>query len=169
MSINYSFLETLNMLKNTFKYGIMISLIISSIIFITLLILNKDNKKIKYVIYFINIILICLICYYYLKGIITFNFNNPINNIYFYFFNSIIYLIIMSLVNSKIKYKKINYILYGLILIGLLFALFMTHSLNNVTLIVLLNIYPIIKFGNIIYVIYYLFVIFNLFKNKREI
>ena len=76
MSINYSFLETLNMLKNTFKYGIMISLIISSIIFITLLILNKDNKKIKYVIYFINIILICLICYYYLKGIITFNFNN---------------------------------------------------------------------------------------------
>ena len=169
MSINYSFLETLNMLKNTFKYGIMISLIISSIIFITLLILNKDNKKIKYVIYFINIILICLICYYYLKGIITFNFNNPINNIYFYFFNSIIYLIIMSLVNSKIKYKKINYILYGLILIGLLFALFMTHSLNNVTLIVLLNIYPIIKFGNIIYIIYYLFVIFNLFKNKREI
>ncbi len=162
MSINYSFLETLNMLKNTFKYGIMISLIISSIIFITLLILNKDNKKIKYVIYFINVILICLICYYYLKGIITFNFNNPINNIYFYFFNSIIYLIIMSLVNSKIKYKKINYILYGLILIGLLFALFMTHSLNNVTLIVLLNIYPIIKFGNIIYIIYYLFVIFNI-------
>ena len=68
----------------------------------------------------------------------------------------------MSLVNSKIKYKKINYILYGLILIGLLFALFMTHSLNNVTLIVLLNIYPIIKFGNIIYIIYYLFVIFNI-------
>ena len=140
------------------EYGVMIAIIISMIILVILLILNKDNKKNNYIVLTINLILIIIILIYYIKDIFTFNFSNPINNIYFYFFNSIIYLIIMSLVIFKTKYKNINYIIYGFNLINLLFSLFMTPYLSNQTLIVIGNIYPMIKFGNIIYIGYYVFI-----------
>ena len=145
----------------------MIAIILSCIILVIMLILNKDNKKTKYIVSTINFVLIIIISIYYIKDIIKFNFDNPLNNIYFYFFNSIIYLILMSVITFKTKYKKINYIIYGLSLINILFSLFMTHYLSNSTLIVIGNIYPMIKFGNIIYIVYYILLcikfIYNLF------
>lgn len=168
MSLNYNFVETLKLLLNSLKYSVMIAIIISMIIFTILLIINKDNKKTNYIVSIINLILIIIIGIYYLKDIIRFNFNDPFNNIYFYFFNSIIYLIIMSLISFKTKYKKINYIIYGFNLINILFSLFMTHYLSNSTLIVIGNIYPMIKFGNIVYVIYYIFVCINFIIGRFE-
>ena len=166
MSLNYNFIETLKLLLISFKYEIMISLLIGISIFIALLIINEKNKKINYIICIINILVIIIISLYYMKGIISFKFSNPINNIYFYFLNSIIYLITMCIINFKIKYKKINFIIYGISLINILFSLFMTHYLNNQTLIVIGNIYPMIKFGNIIYISYYV-IILIIFINKR--
>lgn len=166
MSLNYNFIDTLKLLVNSLKYEIMISLIIGISIFIALLIINEKNKKINYIICIINILVIIIISLYYMKGIISFKFSNPINNIYFYFLNSIIYLITMCIINFKIKYKKINFIIYGISLINILFSLFMTHYLNNQTLIVIGNIYPMIKFGNIIYISYYIIIII-IFINKR--
>lgn len=162
MSLNYSIIETIKLLKNAFKYNIFYSIIVSCILFVIILILNKDKKIIRYIVLGLNIILITLISYYYIKSILTFKFNNPINNMYFYFFNSIIYLVIMAILNFKIKYKKINYIFYGLILINLLFSLFMTHYLNNIEIIVIGNIFPMIKIGNIIYFVYYIIMLINL-------
>jgi len=171
MSLDYNFVETLKLLLTSLKYNVMISIIISTIILVILLILNKNNKKTNYIVSFINLILIIIISIYYIKDIFTFNFRNPINNIYFYFFNSIIYLIIMSLISFKIKYKKTNYIIYGLSLINILFSLFMTHYLDNQTLIVIGNIYPMIKFGNVIYIGYYICLLLylgsNLCKKKK--
>lgn len=161
MSLNYNLIETFKLLLNSLQYNVMISIIISLIIIIGLLIINKDNKKTNYIVLSINIVLIIIILIYYLKDILTLKFNNPINNIYFYFFNSIIYLIIMSVFCFRSIHKKTNYIFYGLSLINLLFALFMTYYLNNQTLIVIGNIYPMIKLGNIIYIIYYIFVIIS--------
>ena len=158
MSLNYNIIETFKLLLKSFKYDIFIALIIGMAILVILLILNKHNKKINYLIYSIDLILIVIISIYYMKDIISFKFSNPINNIYFYFFNSIIYLIIMGIVLNN-KYKNINYIIYGLSLINLLFSIFMTHYLNNQTLIVIGNIFPMIKFGNIIYFLYYIFLI----------
>jgi hypothetical protein len=158
MSLNYNILETFKLLLNAFKYDIFIAIIIGMTILVLLLILNKNNKKINYLVYSINLILIIIISIYYIKDIISFKFSNPINNIYFYFFNSIIYLIVTSIILNN-KYKKLNYIIYGLSLINLLFALFMTHYLSNQTLIVIGNIFPMIKFGNIIYILYYIFLI----------
>ena len=74
----------------------------------------------------------------------------------------------MSIMTFKIKYKKTNYIIYGLSLILLLFSLFMTHYLGNNTLIVIGNIYPMIKFGNIIYFVYYTFIFLLFIKKKRH-
>lgn len=159
MSLNYNIIDTFKLLINAFKYNIFYSIIIGSILFVIILILNKDKKIIKYIILGLNIILITLISYYYIKSILTFKFSNPINNMYFYFFNSIIYLIIMTILNFKTKYKKINYIFYGLVLINLLYSLFMTHYLSNVEIIVIGNIFPMIKIGNIIYLIYYIVMI----------
>ena len=158
MSLNYNFIETLKLLLISFKYEIMISLLIGISIFIFLLILNKQNKKINYIISIINILIIIIISIYYIDDIVKFKFSSPINNIYFYFLNSIIYLITMCIINFKTKYKIINYIIYGISLINILFSLFMTYYLNNQTIIVIGNIYPMIKFGNIIYLGYYTFI-----------
>ena len=168
MSLNYNFIETLKLLLNSLKYGIMIAIIISMIIFVILLIINRENKKTNYIVGIINLVLIIAISIYYIKDIIKFNFSNSINNIYFYFFNGVIYLIVMSIISFKTKYKKTNYIIYGISLIFILFSLFMTHYLNNTTLIVIGNIYPMIKFGNIIYIIYYLLICISFIKCKLE-
>ena len=68
----------------------------------------------------------------------------------------------MSIINLKINYRKINYIFYGLVLINLLYSLFMTYYLSGIELIVIGNIFPMIKFGNIIYLIYYIFILINI-------
>ena len=167
MSLNHNIIETLKLLSTSFKYNIFISIIISSILFVIVLMLNKDKKIVNYIILGINLLLIILISYYYISSILTFEFSHPINNMYFYFFNSIIYLIIMTILNFKTKYKRINYIFYGLILINLLYSLFMTHYLSNVELIVIGNIFPMIKFGNIVYISYYIFVIILIIKSLK--
>lgn len=163
MSLSYSFIDTLKLLSQAFKYDIFIAIILSSIILTIILIINKDRKIINYIVAFINIVLIIDISYYYLNSILTFKFSNPINNIYFYFFNNIIYLIIMTIFTFKSK-KNINFVFYGLSLINILFSLFMTYYLSNVTLVVIGNIYPMIKFGNIIYIVYYVYIFIRLIK-----
>ncbi|MBR6689958.1 MAG: hypothetical protein IKL65_01335 [Bacilli bacterium] len=159
MSLNYNITETFKLLLKAFKYDIFLAIIISSILFVIILIFNKNNKKFNYILLVINVLLIGLICYFYIGQILTFKFTNPMNNMYFYFFNSIMYLIITTLVNFKTKYRNINYVFYGLVLINLLYSLFMTHYLNNIDLIVIGNIFPMIKFGNIVYLLYYIFLI----------
>ena len=105
----------------------------------------------------------------YIKDMLNFNFNNPLNNIYFYFFNSILYLIIMSIYSFKTKRIIVNYIFYDLVLLNLLFSLYMTYYLNNVSLIVIGNIYPMIKFGNIIYIVFYIFVIIDVIISHKKL
>ena len=162
MSLNYNIVETLKLLINAFKYDIFLAIIISSILFLIVLIINKDKKIIKYIILVVNVLLIILIGYYYIKDILTFRFSNPINNMYFYFFNSVIYLIVMAIVAFKTVYKKTNYIFYCISLINLLYSLFITYYLGNINLIVIGNIFPMIKFGNIIYFVYYILLIISL-------
>ena len=159
MSLDYNVIETFKLLGSAFKYPIFYSIIIVSILLVIILIINKEKKITKYIVCGINLVLIVLICYFYLNQIFSFKFTSPINNLYFYFFNSFIYLILMSIINFKTKYIKINYMIYVLALINLLYSLFMTHYLNNINLIVIGNIYPMIKIGNIIYFIYYILLI----------
>ena len=168
MSLNYGFIETLKLLGNAFHYNIFISIIISFIILTIILYINKDKKIMKYIISIINIILVLLVCYFYLKDILSFKFNNPINNMYFYFLNTIIYLIVLIV---KRKYSILDFIFYGISLINILFSIFMTNYLNNINLVVIGNIFPMIKFGNIIYILYYLILLIKLiikkFNNKK--
>ena len=168
MSLNYGFIDTLKLLMQSFKYNIFISIIVSLIILTIIFIINKNKKVINCVILGLNIVLIFIICIYYIKDILNFNFRNPLNNIYFYFFNSILHLIIMSIYSFKTKRIIVNYIFYDIALLNLLFSLYMTYYLNNVSLIVIGNIYPMIKFGNIIYIVFYIYVIIDVIFSYRK-
>ena len=168
MNINYSLKDIFKILGNAFSFNIFITIIISSLIYIILLFINNKRKYTNKIFIIINAILIIIISIFYLKGIVRFNFSKPIKNIYFYFFNSIIYLIIISIFNKriKIKYKIISYIFYFVVLINLLYSLFMTIYLNNFTELITINIYPMILIGNITCFIYYIFTI-TLFLTKK--
>ena len=160
MSINLDLGKTFSLLFDSLRYNVMVSIIISSII---LFILCLYNKKIsKYAILIINAILIILISVYYIKDIISFEFNNPLNNIYFYFFNSIIFIIIFSIRTIYNKLNVYDYIFNSLFLIFILFSLFMTHYLKDIRDLVIYNIYPMIKFGNILMLVYYLILLTKL-------
>ncbi len=163
MSLNYNIIETFKLFPLIFRYNVFYSILFAAIIFNIILILNKDKKVTKYLVLIINLLILVLILYYYMFDIIKFKFSNPINNIYFYFFNTIVCLIVFSI---KKKYKLHDYIFYTIFLINILFSLFMTHYLGNNTIIVIGNIFPMIKFGNIIYIVYYLILIIKLVRNR---
>ena len=157
MSLNYNIIDTLKMFIDCMRYNAMISIIISSIILCVLCILNK--KFGKYLILVINVIILFLIGKYYIKEILSFNYSNPINNLYFYLFNSIIFIIVFSIETVFNSLDNYDYIFNSVFYIFISFTLFMTNYLNNITLIVLYNTFPMIKFGNILMLIYYLTVL----------
>ena len=157
MSLNYGIIDTIKLFYPTLKNSMFVSIIIGIIILNVIYIYN--SRFIRYVSLVLSSLCICGILYYYIGDIITFNFRNPINNIYFYFFNSIIYLIISTIIFFKDKYKNINYICYCISIINISYSIFMTCYLNNSTLMVIANIFPMVKFGNILYIFYYILLI----------
>ncbi len=154
MSINLNLSRTFSLLLDSLKYNVMISIIVSSIALFIICILNE--KVSKYIIITINVLLLFLIGKYYIKDIFSFEFSNPLNNMYFYFFNSVIFMIIFSIEAILNKLDKYDYIFNSLFLIFISFSIFMTHYLVNIPDIVIYNIYPMIKFGNILILVYYL-------------
>lgn len=168
MYLNYSITKLFALLIDyVYNYKIFIAIILSCIIYCTLYFVNINNKKFNLLTLLINFILIVLIIYYYNSGLMqTGIFNHFSHNMYFYFLNSIIYLVIVSVMFYKNKLKRMCIISYGLGLIFLLFALFMTYYLSNIDIVVLGNIYPSIVFGNYIYFIYYFILIVFIIKNK---
>ena len=161
MSINYGLSKTFSLLLDSLHYNVMISIIISSIILLVICLMNK--KVSKYLVLSINVILLVLIMKYYILEILKFDFIDPINNIDFYFLNSIIFIVIISLKSIFNKLNKYDYIFNSIFLIFIGFSLFMTHYLNNLTYIVIFNIYPMIKLGNILMIIYYIVLLTKVF------
>lgn len=158
MSLNYGIIDTIKLIYPILTNHMFISVLIGIIILTVIYIYN--SRIIKYISLFLSLLGIGFILHYYLNDIIKFNFNNPINNIYFYFYNSIIFLIISTVVFFKNKYRDINYVCYCISVINISYSIYMTSYLHNNTLIVIGNIFPMIKFGNILYMFYYIFIIY---------
>lgn len=153
-SIDYLFNS---LITSIIEYKVYIFIIISSIILLILLI-NK-SKIIKYIVLGINIVISMLILLNYNIHLFNINiFNRFLHNIYFYFLNSIIFMIINTIVMFKDRCYKTNSVFYIIHLIFILFSLFMTYYLSNNHYLVLFNIYPEIVLGNIIYIVYYIFI-----------
>lgn len=160
MSINYNLSKTFSLFLDNLKYNVMISIIISSIILFLICLFNK--KMGKYLIIIINCVVLFLICKYYSKDIIKFEFENPFNNIYFYMFNSIVFITLISIKSILNKLTIYDYIFNSIFLIFISFALFMTHYLSNITYLIIFNIYPSIKFGNALMIAYYIVFLTNI-------
>ena len=157
MSLNYNLIDTIKLIELVIKNKMFISILISISILSIIFYINK--KYLKWLILTINIVLLFGVCYYYLFDIISLNFNNPINNIYVYFLNTILFITIFSVLLFINKVSKIDFIFYYITLINIIYSLFITYYFKNYTIIVIGNIFPIIKFGNLLYVLYYIYVV----------
>ena len=168
MSINFNLDLFISTLLNSFKSYFFGVLITCGVIFIYLVI-NNNNKISKYSVVLFNFITIVLINIFYFKKFILFQYSNPICNLYFYFINTIIYLILftISIFKIKDKYRKLNYIYYGINIVFILYSLFYTHYLNNIPIIVIGNIYSFMIIGNILYILYYLFLLIVFLTKKK--
>lgn len=162
MNLNYSIGKTISLLINSIQnYFIFKIIIVCSILLFVILHINKKYQK--YIVSTISFIMIIMIMYFYHQTMFSKEtFEYIMHNIRFYFFNSMIFLIIISLVNYIINKKIIINIMYCLTIILLSFSIFMTHYVHNVELITLGNIYPMIVYGNYLYIITYLYLIIYL-------
>lgn len=169
MYINHSVSYLLSsLIDSILGYTVYVFIIISSIIFLILL-LTRSNV-IKYIVLVINIIICILILINYNYHLFSINiFKHFIYNIYFYFLNSIAFIIVNTTMLFKDKYYKMNSIVYVVSLIFLLFSLFMTYYLSNNHFLILFNIYSEILLGNIIYIFYYIYLILLFLKNNSLI
>ena len=167
MYLNYSISKLFSLLIDTIcNYKIFVALILSAIIYSVLYLINIKVKKFDFITIVINFLIIILIIYYYNTNLFNIGMLKYFyHNMYFYFLSSIIYLILVSIMLYKNKLKKVSIINYGLAIIFLLYALFMTYYLSNVDIVVLGNIYPSIVLGNFLYFTYYLIVLIWLIKN----
>lgn len=164
MYLNYSISKTFNLLLETLTHFMMWIIIICVIILGIILYVNKGNSKIKYLLYIINIVLISLILYFYHNNLLnSLTFKHITHNLYFYFLNIICYLITFSIYIYK-KVNKCIIIHYLIQLIFIVYALFMTSYVNNIHLIVIGNIYPMIVYGNYLCFIFYLWMIYKCLK-----
>ena len=162
MYLNYSIPHLFNLLfRNITRYNIYPFIIVSSIILFVILSTNKDKYS-KYIILAIDISISFLIIVNYKYNIVSISaFKYFYHNLYFYFINSIIFMIINLICIFKNKYVKINIIFFSVQLIFMIFSLFMTYYLKNAYLLIIGNIYAEIVIGNYIYFIFYIFIIFT--------
>lgn len=160
MYLEYNIIKTFNLLIDLINnYTFFKAIIIGAIILGILLFININNDKTKYIILIINFLLIISIVNYYGLNIFD-GFNHYLNNMYSYFFNSILFLSFINFLYFKdIINKKLIIPFYIISLINIIFSLFMTFYLKNIDLLVLGNVYPIIKFGNIIYFIFLILIV----------
>lgn len=166
-NLNYSIVKTISLLLQQLKLSSFISVILSSIMLGIILYINRESKVLKYIFIGINTILLGFILVLYMHDIIKFNYANPLKNIYVYFLNVIIYLIICAIMNKKIYQNKLNLILFIINKIGIAYSIIMTLYLKNITIIVIGNIFPQIFIGNIILIISYIILIISSVLTKK--
>lgn len=168
MYLNYSIAKLFSLLiRNIIHYKIYIFIIISSLVLMFTLLFNK--KLAKYVILGIDIILSFIIVVKYGNNLLRIsNFKYFYHNMYFYFFNSIIFMIINLIMIFKNKLLNTSIIFFSISFIFLAFCLFMTYYLYNTHILLLGNIYSEYVIGNYLYFIYYIIALISIFLTKRK-
>lgn len=164
--------QYLHMINN---YSMFFYIVVSVLIYSTIIYGRYDKIK-NIIVGIINLLIVIIIINYYGLGIInnldTFINLDFINNIYVYFTLTIISLILLThIFVERIVYsiiKRIFMIFYVFILINILFALYMTSYLDNNFLLVLGNIYPMVKLGNILSISLYVMYIYYYINTRRR-
>lgn len=175
-SIDSNMLDALSQYLHMINNYSMFFYIAVSVLIYSTIIYGRYDKIRNIIVGIINMLIVIIIINYYGLGIInnldTFINLDFINNIYIYFTLTIVSLILLTHVFlDRIVYsiiKRIFMILYVFILINILFALYMTAYLDNNFLLVLGNIYPMVKLGNILSIAFYAFYIYYYINTKRR-
>ena len=166
--LNYGISKTFSLLLQQFKLSSFLSILISCVLFGFIIFLNKEKKTTKYIFIGLNISFIILILYLYFEGIMSFKYSHPFKNIYVYYLNSIIYLILITILSKRIIHSKLGILFYIFNLIGIFYSIYITIYLKNITIIVIGNIFPEIFFGNILIFINYIYMIIRKTINNRS-
>lgn len=163
-SINFTLAEAISLYTSMFRDITAFSLITAAVVIYTILVLiNIDNKEMNYV--FIGLNVIILIFLFANHGMDTINnidsfFNtNVLKNLYFYYFNT---MFMLCLVTSILRNKRIEksiksmvIVVYGVSLINLFLVLYMSYVVNNNVIYILGNTFPMFYFGNISNIVIY--------------
>ncbi len=149
------------------RYNIFPFIVVSILVLGILIIINRDNRKADIIFTIINLILIIMLIFIYGKDTITnldtFVKGNISHNMYFYFFNTFISIILCdrflttSRTDNSIKISIT--IWYVLLIINWLFTLYIAHSISFHSILIIGNIYPMVLIGNIISILLYIFII----------
>lgn len=152
------------LITNIANYQVYIFIIISAILLLLVLLFNRIWAK--YIVLSLDVIISFIIVSKYGANLIRFtNFKYFYHNMYFYFLNSIIFMIINLIIIFKNKLFKTSIITYCISFIFLSFSLFMTYYLYNTHILILGNIYAEYTLGNYIYFVYYIIIISLFVKN----
>ena len=166
--INYNVGKTFSLLLDQFKMSSFLSILISCVLYGFILYLNREKKITKYIFVSLNVLCILFIVCFYFSEILNFKYSHPFKNMYVYFLNLIIYLLIISILNKKIINGKIELTLYIFSLIGIIYSIYVTIHLKYVNIIIIGNIFPEIFFGNILILINYIYIIIKKIIESRK-
>lgn len=177
-SINFTIKEALSWYLTMMGDGVAFTCFaIVSLIFTALITLNADNKNANFLVIGLHALIIGIICWFNGRNIVN-NLDllfkgNLFKNIYLYLVNMIVSLILIAhIYTSKNIPKGFKYVvltLYFFLLLNLLFSIYMSNYLQNVMLLLLVNIYPMVLVGNILaFILYALYIIYILFYSKKK-
>jgi len=169
MYLEYNIIDTIKLFIDIINnYSMIKAIFLSGILLIILLFINSDNKKIKYIIFILYLILIMLLLYYYGNNLFD-GFESFINNLYGYIFSSIVVLILIPILYIKnILNKRVLIIEEVISIVFITSLLYITHTFNNNTLLILGDTYPLVKIGNLTYIIYIIILLIVIIRRIYE-
>ncbi len=176
-NINFNLSEAVNLYTNMFLNISAFGLITLAVaIYVFLLIINIERKEMNYIFIGVNTIILLFLAINYgidtLDNMGSFFNTNILKNIYFYYFNS---MFMLCLVTSTLKNKRIEksikvftIVIYGVSLVNLLLVLYMSQIVHNNTMYILGNTFPMFYFGNITnFVMYGILLLYWMFVMKK--
>ena len=175
----YSFMDALNLYaKMSAQYLTFPIFVVMGILLVLIIAFNMDNKNGNFIFIGLNIALTGVIIYS--KGLDLVEhadilFNSFIKNSYFYFVNTVISFIVVSrIIHSKRitkTFKNVSLGFYLLIIVNLMFTIYISNYLSNIDIMVAINTYPMVYFGNIISFGLYiaLFLDWAVFMKKKKV
>lgn len=168
--LDYTFTEALSRyVALAFDFKTFAIFAIAGLVFVLLIAFNIENKNANVLFYGLNILLLGIIAYTNGLDIIdhfdTFLSSNIFKNMYFYLFNMFICLIVISRIYASKRvttgFKYMILVLYYFLIVNLFFMIRVSNYFNNIKLLVIGNVYPMVYFGNIVCFMVYSLIILN--------
>lgn len=181
--ITYADYTLLEIIKNyqslISNYPIIVYIVVASLVLAVLVLINA-NSPTAYKLTFVSLIAAVIGIFVFRKmdmfNQITSVFNiNFYRNIFFYYWNVIVGLLLMHMTihNTKKTHltKFIAMMFFSLSISNLIFSLYMSHIVGNELIMVIGNIAPMIVVGNILIFIFYLYLfiykVVEFFRGKK--